>query len=277
MSFKRVHFEGDIFPRHTETDEEWQRSPGRGQKAIAHGSMEIFGETRPLALAQDPPEEGKPASTYLHEYAWNVGLTGYELEWIEKLQEDDAVLVQVMVLPGRSPFISREIFATLEYLPPTRNIPYAPGLLHWTKALASGIGKVADGLNVPVVGMVGSLVSDLVPPERAETKWFLNKFALPGGGEDASCYGIEWHISRGLIHEIGSRLVGRLGLAFINAPWQDEKPEAAEDSLVLRGRFGLRLARTPANWFDFSLVPGSGSEALSLRLKPQRGGAPDVH
>jgi len=239
--------------------------------------MEIFGETRPLALDQYPPrEDGKSVPTYLHEYAWNVGLTGYELQWIEKLQEDDAVLVQIMVLPGRSSFISREIFATLEYLPPTRNIPHAAGVLGWTKAVASGLGKVADGLNVPVVGAVGSLISDLVPAERSETKWFLNKFALPGGCEEGSCYGIEWHISSGLIHELGSRLVGRLGLIFIDAPLQDEKPEAAENSLVLRGRFGLRLARTAASWFNFSLVPGSESRALSLRLRPQSDGAPNV-
>jgi hypothetical protein len=273
MSLQRVRFEGDIFPRHKETDEEWQKSPGKGASPIAHGSMEIFGETRPLALDRYVlGEESQPLSRYLYEYAWNVGLTGKELEWIEKLQEDDAVLVQIMVLPGRSPFVSREIFATLEYLPPTRNIPHAPGFSHWAKTLAGGIGKVADGLNVPVLGAVGSVVSDLVPPENPETKWFLNKFALPGICEDGSCYGIEWHISRGLLHEIGSRLVGRLGLVFIDAPLQDGKPESAESDLILLGRFGLRLARTSADWFDFSLVPGARSEALKLRLQPERGG-----
>ena len=276
MPFKRAYFEGDIFARHAESDEEWDRSSGRGQK-LAHGSMEIFGETRPLALEQFPQEEeGKPAPTYLHEYAWNVGITGNELEWIEKLQEDDAVLVQIMVLPGRSPFVSREIFATLEYLPPTRNLPHAPGFLGYAKAVASGLGKVADSLNVPVVGAVGSMVSDLVPPERAETKWFLNKFALPGGREEGSCYGIEWHLSRGLIREVGARLVGRLGLVFIDAPLQDESTGVAEDSLVLRGKFGLRLARTSSSWFNFSLIPGSEPKALSLRVRPQRVGAPDV-
>jgi hypothetical protein len=276
MSLERVYFGGDIFSRHTETDEDWERIPRKGLKPIAHGSMEIFGETQPLALTRYlSGENSKLEPPHLYEYTWNVGLNGYELEWIENLQDDDAALVQIMVIPGDSPFISMEIFATLEYLPPTRNIPHSPGLLHWAKTISSGVGKAADNVHIPVVGAVGSLFSaaaELVPPERPETKWFLNKFALPGDCEGGSCYGIEWHFSRGLIHEIGSRLVGHLGLVFIDAPLQGRKQKGVEGGLTLQGRFGLKLARTHDQWFDFSLVPGSHSQALSLRVQPQRAG-----
>jgi len=271
MALKRVRFEGDVFPRREETDAEWLDLVHRGEDPIARGVMEIFGEVQPLAVS-GYSEHGNSLldSLVVHEYVWNVGLQGSTMDWVERLDDDDAVLVQIMIQTGRSPYTAREVFATLEYLPPTRNIPQSPSFLQWTKNVIGGAGKVAEGAGLSVYGALGSAIADIIPPDDPETRWFLNRFTLLSGDRpENACYAVEWHLSRKLIHQTGSRFVGRLGIAFFEAPLQGEEGRSAGDDLLLVGRFGLKLAKSAGRWYDFSLLPRSDLASLALRVAPR--------
>jgi hypothetical protein len=95
---------------------------------------------------------------------------------------------------------------------------------------------------------------------------------------------VEWHISRGLIYEVGSRLVGKFGVMFLDAPLQrrslpaqvgTDAPRHEEDTAVhLRGTFGIRK-RHAGKWQPHSMLPPPGIEDLILKVQPS-GGADDT-
>jgi hypothetical protein len=242
--------------------------------------MEITGETSPLAL-RTAAEFGAltPDKPHVNLYTWSLGLNGKTMDWLDRLEEEDAVLVQLIVENRRSRYTSREIFATLEYLPPTRTLVEEPSFLEWCKRAFAAGSHLAESTGVPGAKVVGALTTTIanIIPSRTEkgSRWFLQKFDFPvESSVNEHTYGVEWHISRAAIREVGSRLVGRLGVVFLDAPIQGTKPSHSEkDSVVtIRGRFGLKQKPDRKSWYDFSMLPPWNSNDLVLKVNPQKFG-----
>lgn len=269
MPLRRVTFKGPIFGRKQESELEWREKSHAGEIPLATVNMEIFGEIEPLAVADNSSLcDLQSNQSCIYEYMWNIGLTGTELNWLEKCDADDTLLVQVIVQGGKSRFISREIFATLEYLPPSQNIIESPNIL---KKIFSGVGNVAKDTGFKTVGSLSAFVSDLIPAQNEQgSKWYLNKFDYPTGSSENQCaYGVEWHISKKIIYEVGSRLVGRIGILFIDAPICDENSATFDDKMYLFGKFGLKLANEKGDWFGFGMLPKKDSNVLRLSISPK--------
>ncbi len=260
MPFKRVCFIGDIPERQKE------------KVPLATVSMEVVGEVEPLAISDS--STGKPLGDnagLAYEYSWNLGLTGRKgYDWLENLDKDDSVLVQLIFQTYYTPFTFRELFATLEYLPPTKTLKEQPNIVALSKKAILGIGEVGKSAGFGLLGSLSAAIADIIPSHDDQgSKWYLNKFHFSlDSGEPV--YGIEWHISRRLIQEVGNRLVGRYGLMFLNSPVQSSPTHAIEDTVFLRGRFGLKhCADKYEGWYDFNMFPALESEALKLALKPK--------
>ncbi|MDD5351361.1 MAG: hypothetical protein PHQ12_14210, partial [Chthoniobacteraceae bacterium] len=272
MPFERVAFREDLFARKGENDAEWLIKSHEGEKPIATCCMELTGESSPVAVC-DAAELGKLSLQHplVYQYSWNIGLTGrMGLNWLDLLDEDEALLVQLILYGGQSRFVSREVFATLEYLPPTRNLKETPSFLEWGKillthsaSLSGNVGALLQpnnppaGIGLQCAGAIAATIGNMIPSDdQGYSKWFLYKFDIPldtnAGGY---VYGVEWHISRAVIKEVGTRLSGKLGVVFLDAPFQTEN--AANESLPIhiQGKLGLQPKPEHGKWWGFSLVP----------------------
>lgn len=251
--------------RRLESDDEWNRKCHNCEESLAIGTMEIIGEETPYTLnnAIDISDISSNHS-HVYEYSWNIGLTGeIGFDWLEYLDPEDTLLVQFIIDNEGSRFIAREVFATLEYLPPTKNIMDTPKIL---KRIFTFGSEVAKNVKKDSLGALSSLISDIIP-STDDYKWYLNRFDYPfNSSNNNQAFGIEWHISRRLIEQIGARLVGRLGVIFIDAPIQNDiEPE--QTSMSISGKFGLKLKSDSKHWYGFSMVPLSMHE-LSLKINP---------
>jgi hypothetical protein len=270
MPFKRASFISDI-PERTIVASR-KRNPSGKEPPFATVAMEVMGEVEPLALV-DPSMLNALDShaTVVHEYSWNLGLTGRTYDWLNRLDEADSLLVQLIFQSYSTPFVFRELFATLEYLPPTRTLRAQPNIMELGKKVISGLGKVAEGVGLGPLGTLSTMVADVIPAtDDKGAQWFLNKFHVPlYDGEPA--YGLEWHISRRLIEEVGSRLVGRLGVVFIHSPVQNT-PRKERDTVFLTARIGLRHQPDDyEGWYDFMMFPAWESGELKLAILPKTG------
>jgi hypothetical protein len=275
MSFERVSYKGDIFARKGENDTEWVQKSHKDELPIATCNIEITGETSPLALC-DASKFSKLSlkHPYVYHYTWTVGLTGrIGFDWLYRLDEEDAVLVQLIINGGNSRFVSREVFATLEYLPPTKNLKEEPSFLEWCKTVLLHSGELVESTGSHVAGLLATTIGNIIPSDSdGFSKWFLHKFDVASdSNQNEHSYGVEWHISRSLIQEVGSRLVGRLGVVFLDAPFQTENPENNSNNHTVRiqGRVGLKHKPDKGHWWGFSMIPFWDSDSLILKVNPQ--------
>jgi len=270
MALQRVFYKGDIFPRYTESDEEWNNKRHEGETPLVTATMEVLGDQSPYAISQNSDLEKLPSDhSCVYEYNWNLGLTGQiGMDWLERLDSDDALIVQLILDNEGSGFSTREIFATLEYFPPTKTLINKPMIL---KNIFSSGGKLASGIGCNKISSISTFLADVIP-SNDQSKWYLNKFDYPFTEfVDQQAYGIEWHISTSLIKEVGARLVGRVGIIFLNAPLYEEGKELTprSNNISLFARFGLKLKKDGGDkWYDFSMLPAVGSSALKMVVTP---------
>lgn len=269
MSLQRVTYKGEVFGRKNESENEWLVKNHTGEKPLASVNMEIFGEVEPVAISDNSLLcDLSSRKSFIYEYIWNIGLTGIDIDWLEKCDADDTLLIQIIVQSGNSRFTSQEIFATLEYLPPTRNVAGFPNIL---KKVIGGAGSVAKDIGFKTIGSLTTFVSDIIPSQDEHgAKWYLHKFDYPLDSQDnQQAYGVEWHISKKLIYEVGSRLVGRIGILFADAPIQGKIHNPSENTIVLFGKFGLKLADEKGRWYCFGMLPKKDSDLLRLSICPK--------
>lgn len=233
------------------------RSNSELMNAIDTGYVELVGPTRPVAFTatNGPPVPGAHAphehGPHVHEYWWTVCLLGYQPDWSGRLDENDAVVVQIIFHEGASRYSIREVAATLKQVPPYRPEQKTAGqeIQDWLdllRPLVETTGKVAQLSGLVLPGKIISAVSEMkfnsIPV--SSFPWFVKTFS--SGPES----GIEWHIPRSLIFCTGNRLEGSLGVSFLDC----EGSEAEQgDELVLeirafvRSRDGEELFISPTN------------------------------
>ncbi|UYO64436.1 hypothetical protein LNN31_08435 [Acetobacterium wieringae] len=269
MSIERVFFNDVVYERKNEDDINWKFKSHEDKIPIAQINMELYGETSPKAIVKT----SDLTENQLYEYNWSVGMTGLcGFDWLKMLDSEDALLVQIIVNSGGTRFATNEVFASLEYMPPTKNLVNTPMILKRAFSASSEIAKYA---NQGILCIASSFVADIIPCND-NSKWYLNKFDYPlirKKNPYEYTYGIEWHISRNLIEEVGARLVGRLGVIFIDAPYQNSNNQTCENSLTISCKVGLKLkTKAVKTWYDFSMIPSDGLEKTTLYIKPNCGG-----
>jgi hypothetical protein len=273
MTLGRVTFKGDVFIRKTEDDKTWETKSHKGETPLASGCFEITGEKNPEAIRDmSVISDLTIQKSFVYHYSWTLGINGRDLDWLNKLDEEEALLVQIIIQCGQSRFVSREIFATLEYLPPTKNLIESPNFLEWGKKILTNTGDIAKNAGFKIGGSIVSSIANIIPPDKKDdvSRWYLKKFAFPvDSGENKHIYGTEWFISRKLILEIGSRFIGRLGVVFLDAPIQEKEDNPADNCIYLRGRFGLKHKAKHNAWYDYSMLPAWDSEELKLKITPK--------
>lgn len=236
--------------------------PGRSRSelidAVETGYVELVGATRlqaaevhghgGLMAAPTVPQGAEPP---VYEYSWAVGVTGYQPEWSERLDEKDAVVVQLIFRVGASRYSVQEIAATLKQVPPYQPDPKttAQGIQDWLellRPLVDTTGKVVQlsgfGLPGKIISAVSEMKFNSVPVDKFP--WFVKTFST---GTDA---GIEWHIPRSLIFSTGNRLVGSLGVSFLDCEVPDAEPDSEasiELRAFLRSKDGDELFISPTN------------------------------
>lgn len=91
-----------------------------------------------------------------------------------------------------------------------------PSFLEWCKKILLNSGDLAESAGSHFAGALTTTIGNIIPSDNdGFSKWFLHKFDVPSeSNQNEHAYGVEWHISRALIQEVGSRLVGRLGVVF---------------------------------------------------------------
>jgi hypothetical protein len=212
------------------------------------GWLEVYGETEPTVSsgAGTPPAKGAG----LYEYRWALGywppsshpLHGRSLlrgghaddgEQDSDRLADPAVHVYLFFTADCNWRVS-EVLATVKHLAPVQDERT------WCEELAKDFAAIqpvlgaagqvaADATGMPELGSIAETVSRLkftsVPPTQG-AEWFVRRVDLVRN--EHLLHGIEWHLSQGLLSQLGSRVSG--GLTCIG--WA---PQAIRVELLGRG------------------------------------------
>jgi len=180
--------------------------------------MGLMGETKPLLspLAVDPESK-----LFLYRYDWSfgVGCSSSDIsswwDWQGELRKKDSALsVQLIVCSDGSVGLT-DISAALVALTPSRNTPSffeskGPAFARQLLGLSANVAQpflpwVAQGLQV-----ASSMPEAIASHAKEQTYWFMYRFVDAA----TSGYGIEWRISKSVLHEFGPLLRGSVVLAF---------------------------------------------------------------
>lgn len=201
----------------------------------------------PAPSPNSPPQQDPP----VHEYWWTVCLLGYQPDWLERLDESDAVVIQIIFHIGASRYSLQEVAATLKQVPPYRpdQKSVVQGIQDWLdllRPLVDTTGKVAQLSGIILPGKMLSAISEMkfnsIPVDKFS--WFVKTFSA---GSEA---GIEWHIPRSLISCTGNRLEGSLGVSLFDCLSSDSEQAdefALEIRAFVRSKDGEELFITPTN------------------------------
>jgi hypothetical protein len=226
----------------------------------------LMGETAP-ELAPLTADFSMDKSTQLYRYDWMVGATPfngcYDWNWFEKIAEERAFIVQLLIDSAESGCATSEVNAFLLGLLPSKDTTsYWEALL---PKLAGSLDKMADIVNLinfkaAAAMKITSVVSDFVTPAEKSQKpyknWFLYRFL----DEKRQCHAVEWNISRNVIHQYGSVLRGSILLAFHGNP-KSGKPL----KLLLRPRLNFSNTRMD---YDPSEEELEKKDPVELEIKP---------
>ena len=235
--------------------------------------IELLGEKHPKVVRGVIPdeEEKEPATMPIHEYSWNVGITGNKLNWYDYLDANDALVVQLIFHVSHSRHTIHEVAANLMQVPPYQKTT-TEAILDWMdlmKPLAETAGKALEAAGAGAPGKVISAVAGMKLNAVPVTKfrWYVKTFTM---GEEA---GIEWHIPKALLEFTGNRIVGSLGVTFLDCgapPQASEKPDELplEIRAFLRLRDGLTLEYTAPNFADSEIFLNEVNNPTRLLLEP---------
>ena len=213
--------------------------------------VELHGELQPQTVRGVSSEaEKEPATAPIHEYFWNVGITGNEMTWYNDLADDDALVVQLIFHTSRSRYIAHEIAANLTQVPPYQKTT-TEAIMDWIdlyKPLAETAGKALEAAGAGAPGKALSAVAGMKMNAVPVTKfrWYVKTFTI---GEEA---GIEWHIPRDMLTYTGNRICGSLGVTLLDcgtapatsglsASLLEEKSLSLEIKAFLRFNSGSRI------------------------------------
>jgi hypothetical protein len=254
------------------------------------GWLEVYGETEPAVSSADgtPPADGAG----LYEYRWSLGyLPSLSADHSygrlrrrggraggnqhQDQLSDSAARVSLFFSADCDWRVS-EILATVKHLAPVQDERT------WREELAKDFtaiqpvigvaGQVAaDAAGIPQLGSVAQAVSRLkftsVPPTQS-AEWFVCKVDLVRG--DYLFYGIEWHLSRNLLNQLGSRVTGGLLVSFTKVN-SEGTSQAADPSQGLLAKSFLRCIQHGGEARDIPIP--AGDDFLSLPLAPASAGS----
>jgi hypothetical protein len=216
---------------------------------LKEGYIELVGVINPqpvvaIHYVPKPEKDTQKAETeqetglVLYEYFWSAGMSGFDPKWYEKLDSDDPIVVQLIFHTKGSRYSTQEVAANLKQVAPFQKTAEKK-ILDWFEQIqpvAETAGKVMEivGATVPskIVSAIAQMKLNMVPVE--EFPWWVKTFCK---GEDA---GIEWHVPCQIIHRLGNRLVGSLGIYFIEC---DASNPTLKDEISMEMRTFLRSPR----------------------------------
>jgi len=186
----------------------------------------LMGETSPKLSQLSVDFAADEKSTYWR-YDWMVGATPFhpyynEWNWFDKIAEKRAMIIQLLIDPAGSGCGVSESNAFLLGLLPAKNMdspldPILPKLGDGLDKMSSIVGAFSGvaGTLLKISSVISSLV---VTDEKGQKKDYKNWFIYRFLDENRRCCGVEWNVSRNVLHQYGSVLRGSLLLAFHGSP-----------------------------------------------------------
>lgn len=194
------------------------------------GYLKIMGEAKPQ-LSDLPiiTEEKRLSNWYIYEYIWELSLTGpidketeRPIPWVNKIsKKDDAILVQVFFHINNTKYSIRALTGTLK--PPFMIKKKFPDILwdRWWKITGTATKLIGETIKIPgtkeictAIDAISELEKDSVPTSHAY-KWYSKMIATREDG--VMLNGVEWGIKREAFKNLGNRLMGGIGLIFIES------------------------------------------------------------
>lgn len=254
------------------------------------GWLEIYGETEPEVSSADgePPAQGAG----LYEYRWSLGYLpslsadlphGRVLRRGEHAggnQDRDQLAESAarvcLFFSADCDWRMSEILATVKHLAPVQDErTWGEELAKDFAAIQPVIGVAgqvaADATGMPELGSVAQAVSRLkftsVPPTQG-AEWFVCKVDLVRGNH--LFYGIEWHLSRNLLNQLGRRVTGGLLVSFakVNSEGAGQAPDPSQGLLA---KAFVQCIQPGGEARDISIP--AGDDFLSLPLAPASAGS----
>lgn len=206
----------------------------------------LMGETVPKLspLSADFSMDDK---TTFCRYDWIVGATlfnpCYEWDWFNKIAENRAVVVQLLIDPGESGCVASESNAFLMGLLPSKDTAsFLETHVHKLGDSLDKLSNIAGVFNGIASGILktSAVISNfVVSDENGHKNWFIYRFL----DEKRLCCAVEWNIHRTVLHQYGSLLRGSILLAFHGNP-KPEKPL----KLLLRPRLNFGDVKVAMNY-----------------------------
>ena len=218
------------------------------------GYLKIMGEIEPqLSNLPIITDEKKLSNWYVYEYMWELSLTcsldektERPIPWVDKLSEkDDAILVQVFFHTNNTKYSIRALTGTLK--PPFMIKKGFKDILcdKWLKITGTATKLIGEAIKIPgtkaictAIDAISELEKDSIPTSHAY-KWYSKMIATREDG--VMLNGVEWGIKRDAFKNLGNRLMGGIGLIFIESD-SNEKMDCIE--VEIRARISFKKSHS---------------------------------
>ena len=218
------------------------------------GYLKIMGEVEPqLSNLPTITDEKRLSNWHVYEYIWELSLTcsidektERPIPWLNKLSEkDDAILVQVFFHTNETKYSIRALTGTLK--PPFMIKKGFKDILcdRWWKITGTATKLIGETMKMPgtkaistAIDAISELEKDSVPTSHAY-KWYSKMIATKEDG--VMLNGVEWGIKKEAFKKLGNRLMGGIGLIFIESD-SNEKMNCIE--VEIRARISVKKSHS---------------------------------